>query len=251
MRDERTLAFINFYGILGALSELCARVPKAKKLLANKKATIEISVKNGPVGRLAFENGECRVLPGPGKCDIRLPFSSPKKFNGMIDGTVTPIPSKGFTKIGFLLKTFVPLTDILTKYLRPSDEDMKDEEFYRTSTILTFYVVTEAISQLACNDKVSMSSASYIVDGTVRVSIADVISASIIAKDHVLVTKHESPSEYLSSMEFADINVACDLFAGRINSVAAVGLGKVRICGMISQVDNVNRILDRVSLYLS
>ena len=153
--------------------------------------------------------------------------------------------------LGFLLKTFVPLTDLLTKYLRPVDEDMKDGEFYKTSTLLTFYVVTEAISQLACNDPVSMASASYIVDGVIRVAIADVISAHIIAKGNALSTVHDSPKEYLSSMEFADINVACDLFAGRINSVAAVGLGKVRICGMISQVDNVNRILDRVSLYLA
>ena len=29
-----------------------------------------------------------------------------EKFNGVIDGTVTPVPLKGLTKIGFLLKTF-------------------------------------------------------------------------------------------------------------------------------------------------
>ena len=34
-------------------------------------------------------------------------------------------------------------------------------------------------------------------------------------------------------------------------NIAAVGMGSVRIGGMISQVDNVNRILDRVSLYLA
>ena len=35
------------------------------------------------------------------------------------------------------------------------------------------------------------------------------------------------------------------------DAVAAVGEGKVRIGGMISQIDNVNRILDRVSIYLA
>ena len=52
-------------------------------------------------------------------------------------------------------------------------------------------------------------------------------------------------------MEFKDIRVARDLFDGNINAVASIGQGDVRIRGMISQVDNVNRILDRVALYLT
>ena len=42
-----------------------------------------------------------------------------------------------------------------------------------------------------------------------------------------------------------------DLFDGKVNAVVCVGEGKVRIGGMVSQVDNVNRILDRVALYLA
>ena len=52
-------------------------------------------------------------------------------------------------------------------------------------------------------------------------------------------------------IDFADLQTARDLFDGNINAIAAVGMGQVRICGMISQVDNINRILDRVSIYLA
>jgi fructose-1-phosphate kinase PfkB-like protein len=52
-------------------------------------------------------------------------------------------------------------------------------------------------------------------------------------------------------MRFKDIDTARDLFDGHINAVAAVGLGDVCVGGMISQLDNVNRILDRVALYLA
>ena len=38
---------------------------------------------------------------------------------------------------------------------------------------------------------------------------------------------------------------------GDINAVACIGTGVVRVGGMISQVDNINRILDRVALYLA
>ena len=54
-----------------------------------------------------------------------------------------------------------------------------------------------------------------------------------------------------SQMVFRDLQTARDLFDGRINAIAAVGMGQVRVCGMISQVDNVNRILDRVAVYLA
>ena len=47
------------------------------------------------------------------------------------------------------------------------------------------------------------------------------------------------------------MKVARDLFDGKINSVACIGTGEVRVGGMISQVDNVNRILDRVAEYLA
>lgn len=251
MIDAKTLSYINLYAILGALTQLCELEPKAKEILGKKKITMEIAVKNGPTARLAFENGSCKILSGAGKCNIRLPFSSPEKFNGMIDGTVTPIPSKGLTKIGFLLKTFVPLTDLLTKYLRPSDDDMKDPEFFRNSTLLTFYVVSEALSQIANNDAVGKASASYIVDGKIKMSIGDIVGSYIIAKDHVLKTVHEMPEDYTSYMIFKDINLANDIFTGRVNSVAAVGLGDIRFGGIISQIDNMNRILDRVSMYLS
>ena len=57
--------------------------------------------------------------------------------------------------------------------------------------------------------------------------------------------------DYAVANGLCDDNItARDLFDGRINAIAAVGMGQVRVCGMISQVDNVNRILDRVAIYL-
>ena len=85
MVDERTLSYINVFAIFCALTELCKLDDQAKEIVGNKKITMEISVKDGPVGRLVFMDGQCQIYEGAGKCDIRLPFSSPKKFNGIID----------------------------------------------------------------------------------------------------------------------------------------------------------------------
>lgn len=251
MKDQRTLAYINLFAILGSLSELCKQVPAAKELIKGKNVTIGISVKDGPKGRIVFKDGTCTVLPGCDPCQIKLPFSSCEKFNGMIDGTVTPIPSKGFTKIGFLTGTFIKLTDLLTTYLRATPESLKDEDFLRASTLTTFYVVTEALSQIGNNDPVGRASASYIVDGNAKIAIGDIIGASIVAKNHTLTTIHAMPDTCFSYMIFDNIQLANDLFSGSVNSVATIGHGTIKIGGMISQIDNLNRILDRVSMYLA
>ena len=121
MTDAKTLAYINMYAILGAIENLCELDEEASNLVKTKKpGSIGLEVKGGPSATLFFRNGRCRMEQGTQNCDVLLPFANCEKFNGMIDGTVTPIPLKGYTKLGFLLGKFKPLTDILTKYLRAS-----------------------------------------------------------------------------------------------------------------------------------
>ena len=253
--DPKTMAFINLFAVFGALPTLCEMSDEARATIVGKRVSMGISVKGGPEGTLHFDDGKITVTEGCDKCDIKLPFSSPEKFNGMIDGTVTPIPSKGFTKIGFLLKNFIPLTDILSRYLRPSEDDLKDEIFYRTSTLLMFHVITGAVAQIGNEDKVGRASASYIVDGNVRMAITEgekvITAAHIVAKNHRLNTIHTDTDCPMSLMEFDGVHNARGLFDGVASSFTLICDGKLRLGGMISQLDNINRILDRVGLYLA
>ena len=251
MTDAKTLAYINLHAILGSIPYLCEIDERAKELIKNEKVSLGFRVKGGPSGALCFANGKAWFAAECDSCNIILPFASPEKFNGMIDGTVTPIPSKGFLKLGFLLKKFMPLTDILSSYLRADEKALEDPVFFEKSTLLMFHLIANAIAQIGNNDPIGRASASYIVDGVIKLAIGDEHVIGIEAKDHVLRVLPEMPDKFSSFMRFEDINLARDLFDGRVNAVAAVGEGKVRIGGMISQVDNVNRILDRVALYLA
>ena len=162
MTDAKTLAYINMYAVLGTLENLCELDPKASALVADiKPISIGFEVKDGPSATLTFKNGRCRMEQGCTDCDVKLPFSSCEKFNGLIDGTVTPIPSKGFLRIKFLLNTFTKLTDMLSNYMRASEEDLKDEEFFRMSTTLMFYTITVAISQIGNHDELLKTSEIY------------------------------------------------------------------------------------------
>jgi len=135
-------------------------------------------------------------------------------------------------------------------YLRPSPDQLNDEVFLRRSTAVMFRVVVASIAQIANQDRIGQFSASNIVDGVIKFEIPGTAKASLTAKNGVLTYSDKVPKNHMSSMTFADVKTARDLFDGRINAVAAVGNGGVKMAGMISQIDNINRILSRVELYL-
>lgn len=254
--DARTLSFINLYAILGgALPELCRQVPQARELIAGYNIRLGFVVKGGPAAVLIFRDGEVVLEPGEGKCDIRLPFRSPEKFNGMMEGTVTPFPSHGFTKLGFLTGPFVRLTNCLTRYLKPTADDLKQDDFFRAGTIVMFQLIMGAVAQIGNEDRIGRNSASYIVDGNIRMAITEqgqvVTAAHIAAKDHHLRAIATDTENVMSEMEFEGVRNARALFDGEASSFTMICDRKLRMRGMISQLDNINRILDRVALYLA
>ncbi len=251
MKDQNVLAHCNLFGVLGAIPTLLKLVPEARALVEKKKISVGFAVKNGPRATLFIENGSARLCRGIDKCSIKLYFPSPEKFNAMIDGKASPLPVSGFWNIGFLLGGFTKLTDLLSRYLRPDDADLRDPVFFERSTALMLHVIAGAVAEVGNEDAVGRFSASNIVDGVIKLSVADKYTVGVEAKAHRLTALHTDVGEGFSEMSFDTLETARDLFDGKINAVAAVGMGKVRIGGMISQVDNVNRILDRVSLYLA
>ena len=254
MTDSRTLAYINMYAVLGTLENLCELDDKAKEILSTieKPISVAFDVKNGPSATLTFSKNGCRMDDGVNAdCDIKIPVANCDKFNAIIDGKATPIPTKGLTKVNFLLKTFTALTDRLTEVMRPSEEALKDMDFFRLNTLCTFYTVAVAISQIGNQDAIGKFSASNIVDGDIQIGITGEVYATIRVKDHHMITIKQAPEKPRAIMEFCDIPLANALFAGTVNSIDHVGNGNITIRGLISMVDNVNRILDRVGLYLA
>lgn len=252
MNDQKTLAYINLYAVLGTLENLCELVPAARELVKTKKPiSIAFDVKGGPNATITFKNGRCRMEQGVGECDVKLPFSSCEKFNGLIDGTVTPVPSKGFSHIGFLLKKFTPLTDMLSHYMRPNPEDLEDPEFFTISTKLMFYTIAVALAQIGNNDPIGQFSAHHMLDGEISFAILDGPAATIRVKDHRLLTLKRRSEYPRASMQFASIQLARNLFDGKINALSCIGEGTIEMKGMISMLDNLNRLLDRVALYLA
>lgn len=251
MIDQTTLAYVNLYAILGALPELVRMDEKAQHILQKAKPTrLGIEVKGGPAATLVFEDGRCHLTDGVQHTDIKLKFRTAEKFNGMINGTVTPVASKGFTRIFFLLKTFTKLTDRLTEYLRTPVSELDDAMRMR-STELLLCVIGGAIAQIGNHDKVGKVSASNMVDGQAVIAIKGGPAVTITASSHALSSANARTDTPRAIMEFGSYELARQLFDGQTNAMTAVGRGDIAMSGMISMIDNINRILDRVSQYLA
>jgi hypothetical protein len=264
LKDPVTLAYLNLYGLLGALEDLCALVPGAKKLAENdalpgkKPVTLGFTVSArggapGPSMRLRFADGACTASDGANPCDIRLPFSSYEKFNGLIDGTVTPFPNKGFTKLKFLTNNFTKLTALLETYLRAAPAALEDPAFFNASTTVLFFLIARAVTQVANNDKIGRFTASQIADGVVVLSIKTgekPLQAALRIKGHTFSFLRGAPERYNALMEFSSMELARRLFDGKVNAIACVGEGLISMRGNLGMLDNVNRLLDRVAVYL-
>lgn len=253
MTDAKTMAYINMYAVLGTLENLCELDSKAKEIISTLKKPVGLAfeVKDGPAATLRFSSSGCTLEEGLMNYDIKIPVSSCEKFNKIIDGTVTPVPTIGLSKIGFLLKTFTALTDRLTELMRPSEEALKNRDFFVLSTRLTFYTIAVAISQIANYDPIGVHSAEYMVDGDISLGIKGADTATIRIKDHHLQTIKKASDKPRAIMSFADYDLASALFNGKVNALEELGRGTVEIKGMASMIDNMNRLLDRVGIYLA
>ncbi|MBR4955773.1 MAG: hypothetical protein IKY46_07670 [Clostridia bacterium] len=253
MIETTAMAHVNMYGVLGTLENLCQLDNEAQAILAKLKKPVSLcfSVKNGPCCTFHFSREGCRMTEGDAGCTCKMSFASPEAFNNLIDHSKPGIPTKNPVQvISFLLGPFTQLTDRLNTILRPTEEAMKDRGFFEKSTTLTLYTIAGAISALANNDSISKISADYTVDGDISLGIKDTAYITLRVENKHFTTIKERCENPRAIMEFADLDLAAGLFAGKVSTINEMCKGTIRLRGMISMLDNVNRILDRVSVYL-
>lgn len=253
MKEAKAMAYVNMYGVLATLENLCEIDDEAKAILKELKKPVSLcfDVTDGPCCTFNFTNDGCKMSEGSYGCTCKMNFSSPEKFNALIDESKPGVPVKGAVQVlSFLLGPFTKLTNRMTELLRPNEENLKDRAFFEESTILTFYTIAGAISALANSDSISKQSALYTIDGDVSMGIKDVCYATIRVSNHTFRTVKEKAQTPRAIMEFADIDLAYGLFTGTASTMAELCAGKIYMSGMISMVDNLNRILDRVAVYL-
>ena len=254
MIEQKALAYANMYGVLGSLQMLCEIDPQAKQIVRELRKPVALcfDVKGGPCRTFRFDRNGCTVTEGSAGANAKMNFSSPEKFNLLIAESKPGLPVKGAIRlIRFLTGDFTKLTDRLEALLRPSPEALHDRAFFEQSTLMTLYTVAGAISGLANSDSIAMISASNTPDGEVLLGIKDTAAVTIRVENGRFATLYAPTEHPRALMEFSDLDLAHGLFGGEVSTINEMCKGNIRLAGVLSMVDNINRILDRVSLYLA
>jgi len=251
MTDPMAKACINMKGVLRSLTYLCSLDAQAADTIRNADITVQFSVKNGPAARLKFDHGACTFEDGKGQADIKLWFSSPEKFNALMDGNGMPTILKGFTKLNFLLKDFVKLTERLEHFLRPDPDQPQDDAFREVSTLLTFYTAFNALPEIGMRDPIGSQVIRKAADGQLCVSIDNTEHAVRMkvgrALMRILSGTDGSPEMYL---KFSDTGAVYDVLNGRTDFLTAIGLGRVRMSGYIPVMMSVEHLVPLLGAYL-
>ncbi len=249
--DQLAKAYINLNGVLRALTYLCALDPVASDIVKDADVTVQFRVKNGPAARLVFKRGTCKFLSGRGKNDISLYFSTPEKFNNMMEGKGNPFIRKGFTKLGFLLKDFMKLTKRLEYFLKPAPDTVRDEKYGEINTLLTFYTAFNSVAEIGMHDSVGKKIIGHAANGQLCASIENTphIVRVKIDKGYMkpIDASDGSPEMHLT---FADVEKTGDILSGKSDFITGIGHGDVKISGYIPVMMSVEHLVPRLALYL-
>ncbi|MCC8022186.1 MAG: hypothetical protein LIO46_00115 [Clostridiales bacterium] len=252
MTDAKTMAYVNMYAVLGSLQNLCGLCPEVSGGVAAKKpVSVCFDVKDGPKATFTFDNGTCNMQRGVKNPDIRIPVSSCEKFNKIISGEATPIPTRGLTKVGFLLGDFTKLTGALESTMRGTARREEDPEAWSKTTEMMFYTIVCAIAEIGNHDKLGQISAKGAPDGIIAIEAGDRLKAYIAVRGGRMRGFRSPCKNPRAVMRFESEEVARGLFDGDLDAMGCIGSGKIAMSGFIPLVDQVNRVLNRVGEYLA
>lgn len=252
MSYELVKANLNLYAVLRNLEDLPEYDVEIADKIKDWNISIQFSVMNGPAGYVEFKDGKC--LFGEGKHpapSVKLFFTSPAHFNKMMDGNGSPIPLKGFTKLGFLMKDFPTVTDRLEYYLKPDEEKLKDPLYNKINTIFTLNTASYGVKEIALHDKMGKINAAHIMNGKVVIEVLPEGPATYIEFNNGDISVHKGATERpMAMMQFKDLKAANELLNNISDPFTAAASGDVLLRGQISMIESINLILDRIPTYL-
>jgi hypothetical protein len=251
MTDQMAKAYINMKGVMRALVYLCDLDQEAAELIKSTNVTIQFSVKHGPAARLIFKDGKCSFEEGKGRSNVKLWFSSPGKFNSMMEGKGNPVILKGYTRLGFLLKGFSKLTKRLEYYLKPDENSSYDESYNEINTILTFFTAFNSLAEIGMHDPVGMKIMQKERNGIFCASIENTGYAVRLkmSKGQIKTTEDSDGSPEMHLI-FSNLKKTNDLLNGRSDFLTAIGFGDVKVKGYLPVMQSVELLVPRLAAYL-
>ncbi len=246
---DRIRAGMHLFAVLPRLTDVVRHDEEGRRIADKMRVSIEFRVLNGPRVVLSFADGRIKTR-SEGKSDLGLLFTSCAQLNNMFDGRkVLPIPFKGLHKAGELSR-LTRLTEILTRYLKPSDTDMQSPRFRESHVEMSLLVGLSATQQIALQDPRAERIANHLPNGTIQYIILDGPACHVVLEDGLIEARSGTIADPTTTIEIQDIDLAVSLIKGEVDTFAANGSGAIKASGSLVLADEFNTLFDRVGHYL-
>lgn len=254
MTDNKIKARLNLNAVLRNLEELPALDKETLEIIRDWNFSIRFTIRGDMSAYLKFSHGTCEYdTETTATADISLYFLTHGHLNAMFDNKAMPIPTGGFTKLGFLKNEFPKVTKRLEYFLKPTDALLKDPDYLQVNTALTLYTAAFSICELVQFDPVSKLVVQQMPSGTLELNVLPAGPNAHIVYDGnggATAYRGKATTTPTGSITFRDCEKANLLFNGKLDGFGAIATGDLKLKGLIPLIENTNVILDRVALYL-
>ena len=248
------LATLNLHAVLPRLEDLIRLDEEAKAIASGMNLSVRFRVAGGPSRVVEIRKGRVSSSGDPNRpAELGLLFTSCDQLNNMfMDKPAVPIPYKRLDKL-IQMKKFTRLTEIMTRYLRPSDESLKDPAFKRKFVDMTLQTALAGTAQVAKHDPKMHQVVGHLPHGTIQLSV---LPDGPFAWVRVDTDKNieggtgtiKNPS---ANLNINGLDVAVDMLADRLDQFAALGTGDLEATGLLPLIDEFGALLDRVGKFLA
>lgn len=253
MVENKIKARLNLNAVLRNLEELPALDKQTMEIIRDWEISIRFTIRGDMSAYLKFSRGTCVYdTETTATADVSLYFLTHGHLNAMFDNKAMPIPTGGFTRLGFLKNEFPKVTERLEYFLKPTDTLLKDPDYLQVNTALTLYTAAFAVCELVQFDPVAKLVGQQMPAATLELNVLPAgPNAHIVYGGNGKATAYRGKTTNpTGSITFRDCEIANQLFNGKLDGFGAVATGDVKLKGLIPLIDNTNLILDRVALYL-
>ena len=253
--QKRIKARLYLDAVLPAFEDFIANSEIAKETLGERSFTLCFQTSSGLKSYLHFSDKSCSVTKTRSKgSDIILHYLTEEQLNNEFEksGFRLPIPLRGASRLTDI-KTFRTLSSLFEGSLRPSEEELKESDFYNSHVSLQLGIALRAAVTLTQHEPRAKRILSGISQGLAHFSIgAEGYGAWIEWNGGRLKSGKGKPErEPDVSITFKDAKTALQAIGNRIDVLAAVGLQDITIEGYAPLADALGYIFERIPLYIS
>lgn len=260
--EEHIRCRLYLYCVLAAIPKMLRKVPSARAIVGDESFSLQFATRSGLKATLRFNEGEAVFEADANtKADISLFFLSDRQVNKLFSqkGVSVPLPVRGWGQM-HKLKVFKEVADTLQFYLKPTAQLLKNPHALDAHVNLLLGLVVRALGQLARHEPESIQLLKKSPQGlaTFRVNTGNDTDELEIGESAWISYRHAGiecgfgtpPQKPDVCVSFRDPELALKALNDQIDVNAEVGMGTIRVQGLIPLADNLGYLMQRVPHYL-